>query len=250
MEPNKTSIMRRAAFVAGVLLAAGFSSPALARDVVLLGGSSFSNTSKYHYLGLVVPIQHQSLDRDGVLLRLWAAYKDFNYTTTFPGGATGISTNIDVDGPEGEIALGYQLFAGKDTRFTAYLGIVHRNLDATPNDPASNIESKDTGYKLQLEGSTRSGNFGLSGIASYVFEFDDYWGRVRPAWYLGDRLHVGPELVLMGGDKWDKQQLGIFVGGIRLGKQADLELKVGAEQSSRDDSKTRAYGGISFAVRF
>ena len=242
--------MLRAVLIAGALLAGGYTSTALARDVLLLGGTTFSDASKYHYLGLVVPIQQQSLDRDGMLVRLWAAYKDYKYTTRFTGGAAGIPTNIDVDGPEGEIALGYQLFSGKDTRFTGYLGVVQRDLDATPNDPSSKAESKDTGYKLQLEGSTRGGKFGLSAIGSYTFEFDDYWGRVRPAWYLNNRLHIGPELVLMGGDKWDKQQLGIFLGGIQLGKQADLEFKLGGEHSNRTGGGTKAYGGISFSVRF
>ncbi|MBI2509064.1 MAG: cellulose biosynthesis protein BcsS [Betaproteobacteria bacterium] len=242
--------MLRAVLIAGALLAGGYTPTALARDVLLLGGSTFSSASKYYYLGAVIPVQQESLDRDGFLVRLWAAYQDFDYNTTFAGGAAGIPTRVDVDGPVGEIALGYQWFPGKDSRFTAYLGVVQRDLDATPNDPGSKVESEDTGYKLQLEGATRSGKFGLSAIGSYTFEFDDYWGRVRPAWYLGNRLHVGPELVFMGGDKYDKQQLGIFLGGIQLGKQADLEFKVGGEHSSRTGGNTRAYGGISFSVRF
>lgn len=249
MSTNKA--LPRAAFVIGVLLAVGFSFPAVARDVLVLGGSTSSSSSKYHYLGLVVPIQQQTLDQDGFLLRLWAAYKDYDYTTRFAGGAVGVRTRVDVDGPEGEVAIGYQHFFNRESRFSGYLGVVHRDLDASPNDPRSDAESEDTGYKLQLEGSTRSGKFGLSAIGSYTFEFDNYWGRVRPAWHLNDRRHFGPELVVMGGDRYDKQQLGVFLGGIQISKQADLELKIGGERSSRSNSgNTKAYGGISFSARF
>jgi len=234
----------------GALSAVGAQS-ASARDVMLLGGTTFSSESKYYYLGAIVPLTNPSLDRNGVLLRLWGAYKDFNYTTTLPGGAAGIPTDISVDGPEGELAIGYQWRANPETGVSAYLGVVQRSLDASPNDPASKATTKDTGYKVQLEGTTRSGSFGISGIASYTFEFEDYWGRVRPAWYPSrGGLHIGPELVLMGGDNWDKQQLGIFVGGISLGRNAALELKAGAEQGSRSNNNTRAYGGIAFSVRF
>jgi len=242
----------RVGVVAGALLVAGFSSPALARDVFVLGGSTFSSTSKYHYLGLVVPIQQESLDRDGFLLRLWTAYKDFKYTTSFPGGPAGISTNIDVDGPEFEAAAGYQRYFGKDSRVTGYLGLVHRNLDATPDDSDRNFESKSNGVKFQLEGTTRSGNFGVSATGSYVFGFKDYWARVRPAYYLGDSLHIGPEFVALGGQRYTKQQLGIFLDGIRLGKDASFGLKLGSEHDSRSgpNSGSKTYGGISFGVRF
>ena len=252
MRLSKAYSTFRMSIVAGVLLVAGFSSPALARDVFLLGGSTFSSTSKYHYLGLVVPIQQESLDRDGFLLRFWTAYRDFDYTTRFPGGLGGIRTNIDVDGSEFEAAVGYQRYFGKDTRITGYLGLVHRNLDEKPNDPATNFENKNGGVKFQLEGTTRSGNFGVAAIGSYVSGFKDHWIRVRPAYYLGDSLHIGPELVASGGRKYTKQQVGLFVEGIRLGSDASLGLKLGSERNSRSGPNhgSKGYGGISFGVRF
>lgn len=250
MRSNKPFGTFRVGVVAGALLAAGFSSAVLARDVFVLGGSTFSSTSKYHYLGLVVPIQQQSLDQDGFLFRGWTSYRDFRYITTLPGGPPNI--NVDVDGAEFEAAVGYQRYFGKDTRITGYLGLMHRNLDASPDDPTTNFESKRNGIKLQLEGTTRSGKFGVSAIGSYAFGFEDYWLRVRPAYYLGDSLNIGPEFVASGGQKYTKQQLGIFLEGIRLGTRASLGLKLGSEHNSRSgpNSGSKTYGGVSFSARF
>jgi hypothetical protein len=214
--------------------------PAAARDGIVLGGFHGSSTNTYTYLGLVVPLQDESLDRDGALLRLWGAWKDFDY----PSGVN----NINVDGVELEVALGYQLFIEKQTRLTGYVGLVHRSLDSRPDDPTRHWDNK-TAAKVQLEGVTRSGNFGFSAIGSYTFSIEQYWLRARPAYYFGDSLHIGPEIVFLGGREFDKQQFGLFIEGIQLAKGAWLGLKAGVENDTRGLPR-RGYAGISFAVRF
>ena len=244
---NAIAVAKRLTGICAAAVALTVSSPVMARDFALLGGTSGSNKSQYSYLGLVVPVSMQSLDADGWLGRFWLSYQDFNYNKT-------PTQRIDVTGPAVEAAIGYQKFFSKDTRLTGYLGALHRNLDAKPDDPLTNVESKRSGAKAQVEFTTKfTQSFGLSGIASHVSGIDATWARLRPAWHINDYLNIGPEFVSSRGKDYNNSQVGLFVEGIRLGQQSQIGLKLGREHNGRGGgtSSTNAdYAGVSFSVRF
>ena len=135
------------------------------------------------------------------------------------------------------------------------MGLLHRNLDSKPNDPSSNAQSKDTGLKTQVEFTTKfTSSFGFSGIASHVFDIKSTWARARPAWYFDDSINIGPEFVYIHGSDYDKNRIGVFVEGIRLGKQTNFGLSIGREHNGSNgfvgNDRNAMYGGAALSVRF
>lgn len=180
------------------------------------------------------------MDDTGFRVRLWASYLDFDYERKN-------LSSVDVTGPVLQAAIGHQ-WAFNQTRIVTYIGAVYRNFSADNNATTTDLD-KNWGVKLQAEVDHRfSDNVGVAAIASHTTNLDDYWGRLQPYYQYASGIRVGPELVAMGGNGYDKQKYGIFVQGVDLGV-AKMGASVGSEHSTRNGDNS-AYGGVNLSIRF
>jgi len=227
-------------WLAGLCAAAGLlTAPAAHADGVLLGGANWYDEGVYYSLGSLFPL-NGDFGKDGPILKVWVYGTDFDYDAGFD--------DVNAEGFGGEVSIGYQkLF--EHGRVAGYVGVTHRDLDLSPDDPDADGLEKDTGIPIQFEGGYEfTDMFGVDGIASYTAIYNEYWGRFRPFTRLGP-LYVGPELILNGGDEFDNQYYGVFVGGIPLGFEgAGLELSGGLMH--REGGHNSGYGGVSFSYGF
>ena len=214
-------------------------------EVLGLAGVNGSDASTYAYIGAIIPI-NSNLGEQGFRIKLWGNYQDFDYDGKLVGGPTGTTTSFNGDGFGGQAALGYQWnFAS--TKITGYAGVVFRDIDISPDDPASDTEDDDVGARLQLEINHQlNNNLDASIIGSYTAVIDSYWVRIRPGYKFNNGLKFGPEVIALGGDDFDKQKYGVFLSGIKLGN-IGVTLSAGAEKDSGD---TDLYGGISLSTVF
>jgi len=216
----------------------------MAESLLLGGYSGSTHDSQYGYIGGIIPIGG-GLWEDGWRIRLWADYVAYDYDKT--DDPTGIKSEIDADGFGGSAGLGYRWNMDSNTNVTAYANVVYRDIDLDPDDPTNDSADDDLGARMQLEINHDFGNrWNTSLMGSYTVVFDSYWTRLRPGYRLDNNLTVGPELVLLGGEKYDKQKFGAFVKGFNLGN-FKLGLAAGAERERGGD--IGAYGGVSLSFR-
>ena len=144
-------------------------------EVLGLTGVSHSGQSTYAYVGAIIPV-NSTLGDEGFRVRLWGSYQDYEFTGKLAGGPTGITTSHDGDGFGGDLSLGYQ-WNFQNTTVTAYAGVALRDIDISPDDPASDTEDDNVGARLQLELNPQfSSNVDASLIGTYTVGFDSYWG--------------------------------------------------------------------------
>jgi len=110
---------------------------------------------------------------------------------------------------------------------------------------AAEIIIPDSLYKIQEEIVYQlTDNVDISLIGSYVANYDDpYWGRFRPGYTFNNGWKVGPEIILLGGEVWDKQRYGAFLSGIEFGNFG-FGISAGHEEEA-SSSESAFYGSIS-----
>lgn len=227
-----------------IALAAMLSTPySAARDTLLLAGYSGSSRGNYAYLGGIVPISSPYLYKDGFLLRLWLAQADFMYISASGQDTRGIA-------PEFEASLGYLTYLGdKNNRLSVYLGGVHRNARLTPGDPFSNLEEKRNGIRAQGDLALRpTSTLDFSLSASHTGNIGDAWSRFRPGYVFGERIILGPEMLSIRGDAYNRRRVGLSLESMPLGKNAELALSLGRERDR--DRGTSGYAGLSLISWF
>ncbi len=217
--------------------------PVAAKAIFLAGANANTDADLYGYVGAVLPMG-TTLDKEGFLLRLWADGVSYDYSTTLAAR----KRSIDGNGFGLEAEIGYQ-WLGDVSRISVYLGPRYRYTDLDPEDPTNDADNENLGIKGQLELlASMSKQFELSAMGSYVLGLDDYWMRLRPRYLWDDRLAIGPEIAFAGGEKYDKQQLGLFASGYRLG-EGSLGVKLGVERDARED-QLHGYLGVDFSQLF
>lgn len=236
--------MNRGMFCAAAAIGAMlFAASALARDWMLLGGYAGTKRGAYGYLGAIVPVSDPSLDKADWLARLWLAHVDFEYLKT-------PTQRIEGKGPIAEAAVGYRAVLGANTRMTGYLGLVHRDIKLSPDDPLSRVDDRDSGVKAQLEFASRpTPRFDLWAVGSYTGHLGDKYFRVRPGYAVTDRIVLGPEYSAISGDAYSKRRFGLSLEGIPLGAQTGISFQLGREKDRRNN-ETNSYAGASFTARF
>lgn len=229
---------------AGAMILIIANGPARADSLLLGGYSGSTSDSQYGYIGGIIPISGGLWD-EGWRVRLWADYLAYDYDKT--DDATGIKSEIDADGFGGSLGLGYRWNMNTNTNVTAYANVVYRDIDLDPDDPTNDSADDNVGARMQLEINHDFDNrWNTSLMGHYTVVFDSYWSRLRPGYRLDNNLIVGPELILLGGEKYDKQKFGAFVRGFNLGN-FKLGLAAGAERERGGD--IGVYGGLSLSLR-
>ncbi|MFN3543944.1 MAG: cellulose biosynthesis protein BcsS [Thiobacillus sp.] len=209
-------------------------SPVNAQDAVALAGAEAGKGNGYAYLGTVLPLPGNRLG-NGWVQRYWLDYTSYRYEK-------GPGAEIDATVVGGEAALGFQE-SGASGWWAAYLGARYGNTRLSPDDPTNEDEGGRLRAKLQLEGETAvSPSWRLNGIVSHLVGHSSYWLRVRAETTLGNGLRVGPEFVAQGDPNYRLHTLGVFVGGIKAGRNAALTLKGGLSKLESDSAG--AYVGV------
>ncbi len=231
--------------IATTLLATG---AANAENLYLAGFSGNDDSDSYGYIGAIIPIAGSSLSDDGLRVRLWGSYTDFEYDGALPGGTTGIPTKFEADGFGAEVAIGYRWSFLPNATATTYIGGTWKDINVEPTDLGSDLEDEDLGIKFQEEIDYQfTSNLDVSLIASYNVGYDGaYWGRIRPGYTFGNGLKIGPEAIFIGGEVFDKQRYGVFLSGAKLGNFG-IGISAGFEDeaSTSDDA---FYGALSFSL--
>lgn len=218
-----------------------------AENLYLAGVSANDEGDYYAYIGSIIPILDSSLDSDGTLLKLWVNNSEFEYQGTLAGGAGGIPTKFQGEGPGAEIAIGHRRTLTSKITSTTYIGLVWRDIDVSPNDPGTDVDDENAAIKLQQEFNVNlTNNFDISLMGSYNIGFDSYWSRLRPGYTFANGWKLGPEVIFLGGDVYDKQRYGVFLNGMSLGK-LNLGLSLGNEEEA-SSSESSAYGSLSFSM--
>lgn len=218
------------------LAACAFAFPAKAQSGVALAGIEGSNGAHSAYLGTVLPVRGSALGK-GWVQRYWIDYTTYVYEKA-PG------QDIDAKVAGAEAALGYQDSSERGW-WSAYLGARYGNTRLSPDDLSNEDRGGDFSVKLQLEGEAAlSPKWRLNGIVSHVVGHSSYWSRLRAQTTWGDHLLIGPEVVVQGDPLYRLYKLGVYVGGIRLGEDAALTVKLGA--SKLDSDSAGAYAGLEW----
>lgn len=214
--------------------------PAWAQERIALAGLEAGRDNGYAYWGTVLPLPGQHLGQ-GFVQRYWLDYVAYRYEK-LP------QQDIDAKAAGVEAALGYQQSSANGW-WGAYLGPRYASTRLSPDDPGNNDRGGHLRAKLQFEGETELGaGWRLNGIASHLIGQSSYWLRFRAQTRLDNQLLLGPELVVQGDPSYRLFKLGVYVGGIKLGRDAALTVKAGA--SKLDSGSAGAYAGIEWYLPY
>jgi hypothetical protein len=230
---------------AGALaLVGGAAQDARAQDLdgVAWAGVDFSNNVVWGYAGTVIALDHE------------LGHSGFNFRFAGFGGAFDYNAGrrtVDATGGGIEFGVGYQWNLSQWTRISTYVNGVYRSFETDPDDPNSDLEDEHWGIKLQFEFDHRfSYEWGINLLTSYTFIQENYWTRVRGAYWLTNSMRVGPELTFYGGDEYDRQRVGAYIEGIPFFNTGlEWGVKAGYQYDSRNDISS-AYGGVSASFSF
>lgn len=205
---------------------------------LLLYGTELSKESSYVYLGTIIPWQYK---QDNYFLRLWSDMQFYEYQAG--------SQTIDVDSENIHMALGKQ-FLHQQGWMNIYLGLTRNTTDLAPDDPANESAGTQTQGLISLDGEYRSASCDHQIIygASYLFDQQAYWWRVRPICWTYKETAAGFEVVNHGDKNYNHVQLGGVLYNRLLSDNTDYTLKAGLTYTQ--DSDTFAYIGIEFTTRY
>jgi hypothetical protein len=194
-------------------------------------------------MGAIMPISSPHLYKDGWLLRLWFAQANFTYLSV-------LGQDIRGKAPEIEASVGYLTYLGdKNNRFSIYLGGVHRNARLSPDDSFSQMEEKRNGVRIQGDLSLRPTTvFDFTAMGSHTARIGDKWLRIRPGYVFEERVILGPEVMFIRGDAYNRKRIGIALESVPLGRNAELTFSAGREHD-RIQGAT-GYAGVSLISWF
>lgn len=205
---------------------------------LLLYGTELAEESSYIYLGTIIPWQY---NQDSYFLRLWSDVQIYEYQSN---GQT-----IDVDSTNIQLAMGKQ-FLLQQGWINLYLGLTRNTTDLTPEDPGNDSAGTNTQGLVSLDGEYNSASCDHEILygASYLFDQQAYWCRVRPiCWSYNDK-RAGFEIVNHGDENYSHIQLGGVLYNMTISDNTDYTLKAGLTHTQ--DSDLFPYFGIEFTTRY
>jgi len=222
------------------------------KSTVTFSGSDWARNASYFYSGVLFAL-NRDLGRDGVVLRGFAGVPMFEYDNVLvPGGV------VDGDGVQGDVMVGYMWHRDLVT-FSAYVGVEYQDYDLTPNDPTSDVNGSEVGFKVAADLTSVYNSpfyFGLSG--SYSTAFNTYWTRGRIGYNAG-RFVIGPEVTALGNDGSDAHRVGGFATiRFELSPAISSEVTGYVGHQFLDEDKGNSsthggegtYGGVGFSMVF
>lgn len=192
------------------------------------------------YAGFVSAV-NGDINANDILLRVSGAFGKFEYDAA--------GTNIEVDQLTGDIMLGYQAVTNEYIA-SIYAGLDFQDNDLSIADPNNSTAGSKTGFKVQGEYRTRGNENGfISLLGNYSTANKTYFTRARLGVNVGNGIHIGPEVALLGNDEFDGRKIGGFIGGIQLG-ELNLTVNAGHSSASEENSKEGFYGGATVSFQF
>lgn len=234
---------RQIAAAAIVATGCALTANAYAQDSTLLfAGVDGREKSWYSYVGA----RHHfsgDLTSDGFLLRAFALYGQYDYTSNAVAGG-----KVDGDVVGFDTMLGYQKRL-ESIYLRGYVGLDYEDHDLSPDNVFDSNRGSDFGVKVQgeIETDLRSPYYGAL-IASYGSAKERYWARLRGGYNLNGYI-VGPEGLATGNDESSEQRLGAFLMLTNLGP---VGLTVSTGYSDVDDNRGGGslYGTLELTTSF
>jgi hypothetical protein len=217
--------------------------PALARDLLLLGGAEGGGWHRsYNYYGfaaVVAPLFSEKLG-DGFVQKYWLDVVGYDY----PAG----ERTVDAAAVALEGALGVQ--TGSEHGWLGlYAGGRFADTWLSPDDPGSRVRGRHLRPKLQVEGERRlAADWKVNAIGSYIVGSDSYWARGRGLFRLYDAVFSGPELVVQGDPEYRAWQYGWVLTGFAPVRNSSLGVKAGVRKTEHADAG--GYLGVEFSQLF
>lgn len=209
-----------------------------AEDRLLLYGAELSPESRYFYLGTIVPIR---TDESTWFIRLWSDTQMYEYEND-------IQTS-DVDSDSLQLSLGRQLLHDNGW-INLYLGYAVSHTVTDPDDPGNESAGRHKQGVISFDGEYRMKDCDHNLIygASYLFDREAYWLRIRPICWSLDDAGLGYEVVNHGDNSYNHTQLGVVYYNKALTESTHYTLKGGVTFTR--DSDAFPYIGIEFTTQY
>jgi hypothetical protein len=234
---NKSVINRFSAIVVLICLSGLSTHSNAAEKLLLTGVETTSDSSRYFYLGALIPLD-KTLSR-GFALHLWTDFQEYFYDA----GAA----EIDVNANSVSAAIAYH-DSGSNYWWNTKVGIIRSDTRLTPVDPGNPSIGKLTDLQLQFGGERHlSSTVKINGIVDYITDRDAYWSRLRLLWQISEQRYHGPEIIIQGDPNYDVQQIGWVITGIKIQGHSTLSAKLGFRKS---DGTTSGYVGVELVVPY
>jgi len=184
---------------------------------------------------------------------LWSpgglASEGFTLKLLIAGGHYGYeSAGTDVTGRYGLVsAMAGWRFKGDRFEFTAFVGPDFQSHQLTPDDPGNQMRGPHVGVRLGSDlWYQPSDTFMTTGSVSLSTIGPNFWARTAIGWYLFDRAWFGPEIMALGGDRYQQFRLGVHATSFRTGP---LEWSAGVGYARDSDDRSGAYARIGVLAR-
>jgi hypothetical protein len=178
------------------------------------------------------------LANEGFTLKLLIAGGIYGYNS---GGTT-------VDGRYGlASAMPGWRFKRDRLEITVYAGPDFQRHRLTPDDLGNRMRGAHTGVRFgsdlwyqPSDGFMATTSVSLSTIGP------NYWARAAIGWYLFDRAWIGPEILALGGDRYQQFRVGVHATAFRAGM---FEWSAGMGYARDSDERNGAYLHIGVLTR-
>ena len=220
-----------------LLFALTLSVSARSGDSLALSGTEWSRFGSYSYLGAITPLGSASLG-DGWVMRQWLDRLTYQYRS----GAS----DIHAEGYGYAPAFGRQLPIGNShVGLYGAVRIAHTSL--APDDHSNVDRGTHARFSIQAEAFTRVAGWAENQlIASGEIGNGGYFARDRFAFRGPAGFTLGPEVVFKGNRQYAARQLGLALGGIKLGTHVAIVLRGGV--SDQRGQSNVGYGSIELAL--
>jgi len=178
------------------------------------------------------------LYREGFTLKLLVAGGQYRYVS---GGATVTGRYTLTSAMAGwrfkQDRLEVTLFAGPDVQS-------HR---LTPNDLGNRMRGSHAGIRLGADlWYQPSDTFMATGSVSLSTIGPNYWARAAIGWHLFGRAWIGPEVMALGGDRYQQYRAGVHATAFRA---ADFEWSMGLGYARDSDDRNGGYLRVGVLTR-
>jgi hypothetical protein len=178
------------------------------------------------------------LAHEGFTLKLLVAGGNYGYTSA--------GTEVDGRYTLASVMAGYRIKRGR-LEATAVIGPDFQRHELTPDDLGNRMRGSHAGVRFGVDlWYQTSDTFMATASVSLSSIGPNYWTRAAVGWYLFDRVWIGPELMALGGDRYDQFRVGAHVTALRT---AAFEWTAGVGFARDSDDRNGFYARIGVLTR-
>jgi hypothetical protein len=180
-------------------------------------------------------------DTSGLRIRLYGEAGEYQYNSETFAGVTNKETWYN-----GDFLVGYA-FERQHLDVQVYIGAAVIDTLLSNPDPRNPVQGTAIGPMVDVEFEYLFNHNMIGGEANYTTAFDSYEVKLRLGRELAKNLYVGPELMVIGDERFIQRRIGAHVTAMNIGG-ARIAISGGYEDDS--DTGPGAYGTIEAGIEF